>query len=61
MQSKSTLWVKLLRKRHAIYRCFLLFFAVVAVINDQALFKPVIDAVLHVEDKGAQLAPIFPM
>ena len=35
------------------------FFAVVAVIIDQSLFKPVIDAVLHVEDKGAQLALFY--
>ncbi|MCZ4293683.1 Na(+)/H(+) antiporter NhaB [Vibrio sinaloensis] len=35
------------------------FFAVVAVIIDQQLFKPVIDAVLHVEDKGAQLALFY--
>ena len=35
------------------------FFAVVAVIIDQGLFKPVIDAVLHVEDKGAQLALFY--
>lgn len=35
------------------------FFAVVAVIIDQQLFKPVIDAVLHVEDKGTQLALFY--
>ncbi|EGA66456.1 Na(+)/H(+) antiporter NhaB [Vibrio brasiliensis] len=35
------------------------FFAVVAVIIDQELFKPVIDAVLHVEDKGTQLALFY--
>ncbi|MDN3610362.1 Na(+)/H(+) antiporter NhaB [Vibrio ostreicida] len=35
------------------------FFSVVAVIIDQSLFKPVIDAVLHVEDKGMQLALFY--
>ena len=35
------------------------FFAVVAVIIDQELFKPVIDMVLAVEDKGAQLALFY--
>ncbi|AUI86485.1 Na+/H+ antiporter NhaB [Vibrio azureus] len=35
------------------------FFAVVAVIIDQELFKPVIDAVLAVEDKGLQLALFY--
>lgn len=35
------------------------FFAVVAVIIDQKLFKPVIDAVLHVEDKNTQLALFY--
>ncbi|MCE7554806.1 Na(+)/H(+) antiporter NhaB [Aliivibrio fischeri] len=35
------------------------FFAVVAVIIDQELFKPIIDAVLAVEDKGAQLALFY--
>ncbi|MDC5707013.1 Na(+)/H(+) antiporter NhaB [Vibrio europaeus] len=35
------------------------FFAIVAVIIDQQLFKPVIDAVLHVEDKGTQLALFY--
>ncbi|GLT16574.1 Na(+)/H(+) antiporter NhaB [Vibrio zhanjiangensis] len=35
------------------------FFSIVAVIVDQQLFKPVIDAVLHVEDKGAQLALFY--
>ena len=35
------------------------FFSIVAVIIDQQLFKPVIDTVLHVEDKGAQLALFY--
>ncbi len=35
------------------------FFAIVAVIIDQELFKPVIDAVLAVEDKGMQLAMFY--
>jgi NhaB family Na+:H+ antiporter len=35
------------------------FFSIVAVIIDQELFKPVIDAVLHVEDKGTQLALFY--
>mgnify|MGYP001089997013 CR=1 FL=1 len=35
------------------------FFAVVAVIIDQELFKPIIDAVLAVEDKGSQLALFY--
>lgn len=35
------------------------FFSIVAVIIDQHLFKPVIDSVLHVEDKGAQLALFY--
>lgn len=35
------------------------FFSIVAVIIDQQLFKPVIDAVLNVEDKGAQLALFY--
>ncbi|MBA5761750.1 Na(+)/H(+) antiporter NhaB [Vibrio sp. 404] len=35
------------------------FFAIVAVIIDQGLFKPVIDAVLAVEDKGTQLAMFY--
>ncbi len=35
------------------------FFSVVAVIIDQGLFKPVIDAVLHVEDEGTQLALFY--
>jgi NhaB family Na+:H+ antiporter len=35
------------------------FFSVVAVIIDQQLFKPVIDAVLAVEDKGSQLALFY--
>ena len=35
------------------------FFAVVAVIIDQELFKPVIDSVLAVEDKGMQLALFY--
>ncbi|NLS13890.1 Na(+)/H(+) antiporter NhaB [Vibrio sp. SM6] len=35
------------------------FFAIVAVIIDQQLFKPVIDAVLAVEDKGTQLAMFY--
>ncbi|WP_070962979.1 Na(+)/H(+) antiporter NhaB [Vibrio sonorensis] len=35
------------------------FFSIVAVIIDQDLFKPVIDAVLHVEDKGTQLALFY--
>ncbi|ENM5741261.1 Na(+)/H(+) antiporter NhaB [Vibrio metoecus] len=35
------------------------FFSVVAVIIDQELFKPVIDAVLNVEDHGAQLALFY--
>jgi NhaB family Na+:H+ antiporter len=35
------------------------FFAVVAVIIDQELFKPVIDAVLAVEDKSSQLALFY--
>ncbi|WP_428773707.1 Na(+)/H(+) antiporter NhaB [Vibrio sp.] len=35
------------------------FFSIVAVIIDQQLFKPVIDAVLHVEDKGSQLALFY--
>ncbi|MCK6262794.1 Na(+)/H(+) antiporter NhaB [Vibrio sp. ZSDE26] len=35
------------------------FFSIVAVIIDQELFKPVIDAVLHVEDKNTQLALFY--
>ncbi len=35
------------------------FFSIVAVIIDQELFKPVIDAVLAVEDKGTQLALFY--
>ncbi|KJR29024.1 Na+/H+ antiporter NhaB [Vibrio navarrensis] len=35
------------------------FFSIVAVIIDQQLFKPVIDAVLAVEDKGTQLAMFY--
>ncbi|HFQ5565593.1 TPA: Na(+)/H(+) antiporter NhaB [Vibrio vulnificus] len=35
------------------------FFSIVAVIIDQELFKPVIDAVLAVEDKGTQLAMFY--
>ncbi|WP_391087523.1 Na(+)/H(+) antiporter NhaB [Vibrio sp. NH-UV-68] len=35
------------------------FFSIVAVIIDQQLFKPVIDMVLHVEDKGTQLALFY--
>ena len=35
------------------------FFSIIAVIIDQQLFKPVIDTVLHVEDKGAQLALLY--
>ncbi|MGF1749425.1 MULTISPECIES: Na(+)/H(+) antiporter NhaB [Vibrio] len=35
------------------------FFSIVAVIIDQGLFKPIIDAVLHVEDKGTQLALFY--
>ncbi len=35
------------------------FFSIVAVIIDQELFKPIIDAVLAVEDKGTQLALFY--
>jgi NhaB family Na+:H+ antiporter len=35
------------------------FFAIVAVIIDQELFKPIIDAVLAVEDKSSQLALFY--
>ncbi|EPH6346188.1 Na(+)/H(+) antiporter NhaB [Vibrio cholerae] len=35
------------------------FFSIVAVIIDQELFKPVIDAVLNVEDHGTQLALFY--
>ncbi len=35
------------------------FFSIVAVIIDQSLFKPIIDAVLHIEDKGTQLALFY--
>ncbi|QJY41111.1 hypothetical protein HND97_12245 [Vibrio cholerae] len=35
------------------------FFSIVAVIIDQELFKPVIDAVLNVEDHGFQLALFY--
>ncbi|MCY9851136.1 MULTISPECIES: Na(+)/H(+) antiporter NhaB [Vibrio] len=35
------------------------FFSIVAVIIDQGLFKPIIDAVLHIEDKGTQLALFY--
>ncbi|MGR5502049.1 Na(+)/H(+) antiporter NhaB [Vibrio sp. DNB22_10_4] len=35
------------------------FFSIVAVIVDQGLFKPIIDAVLHIEDKGTQLALFY--
>ncbi|CAH0525380.1 Na(+)/H(+) antiporter NhaB [Vibrio hippocampi] len=35
------------------------FFSVVAVIIDQELFKPIIDSVLHIEDKGTQLALFY--
>ncbi len=35
------------------------FFSIVAVIIDQELFKPIIDAVLAVEDKGIQLALFY--
>ncbi|MCJ2377271.1 Na(+)/H(+) antiporter NhaB [Vibrio sp. ZSDZ34] len=35
------------------------FFSIVAVIIDQELFKPIIDAVLAIEDKGTQLALFY--
>ncbi len=35
------------------------FFSIVAVIIDQNLFKPIIDAVLHIEDNGTQLALFY--
>lgn len=35
------------------------FFSIVAVIIDQHLFKPIIDAVLHIEDNGTQLALFY--
>lgn len=35
------------------------FFSVVAVIIDQGLFKPIIDAVLHIEDNDTQLALFY--
>ncbi len=35
------------------------FFSIVAVIIDQHLFKPIIDAVLHIEDSGTQLALFY--
>ncbi len=35
------------------------FFSIVAVIIDQQLFKPIIDAVLHIEDSGTQLALFY--
>lgn len=35
------------------------FFSIVAVIIDQHLFKPIIDAVLHIQDNGIQLALFY--
>ncbi|MBC3620177.1 Na(+)/H(+) antiporter NhaB [Vibrio metschnikovii] len=35
------------------------FFSIVAVIIDQQLFTPIIDAVLHIDDKGSQLALFY--
>ncbi|MGC9421384.1 MULTISPECIES: Na(+)/H(+) antiporter NhaB [unclassified Vibrio] len=35
------------------------FFSIVAVIIDQQLFTPIIDSVLHIEDKGVQLALFY--